>query len=301
MKVPSYIIKNNLIQTDLIREVYLQRLESLNFEDLDLTNNATQRALAELMIYSLPPYHDIPTRIKGKLCAPSGSCNRLEENANIIERETFYPDSTFFSHRAKPKCKKCGSTRAQKNGICYRCAAPEEQTSREERKQSAAFNHQGLSTPTEWTSPKKMLLAREIGCLKCGRKLSCTQDEIWTGPEIPFHEGLCDDCYPEPGIWSTTCSDSPAEKPSDCCLKCGFSDQPYALWGMCTSCYEDWQSIHLLETLVGAEKLLIKPGSSLRNIFFQGQVIKRTKMPKGLMEELIREQLRSNICKPIDK
>ena len=270
----SQIKKTRKMQeTDFIDEIYELRLGyDPNFiMPNQLIEASTVRALTEMRMYHLPPYFLVPSITKSKLCSQSGTCYHLDDNINSVERETFYNDSYLFANRTRARCTICSSTRGTKNGICYHCVAIEAGLSPyEERELSKEYNKAKYSAPCNWTAPKKMLLARELGCLKCGLKLSCSHEDIWLGPEIPFHEGLCDECsfpahevpwnvHPEP--YHTPHKNIPH------CLVCNSKNQ-YALWGMCIDCYYEW-SLKMTSVLQGAELLLVHASKEDRQLLFR--------------------------------
>lgn len=268
-----------LPETDLIDELYEIRMGyDPNFiMPNQLVTSSTVRALTEMRLYHLPPYYLIPSHTKSKLCSQSGTCYHLDDNVVAVERETFYNDSPFFSNKTRAHCTICGSTRGTKDGVCYRCRAIEfELSPMEERELSKQYNITPRSTPCDWTSPKKMLLARELGCLKCGKKLKCTYEDIWVGPEIPFQDGLCDECSFPASDEAWNVHPEPFHAPHKNiphCLMCN-STYPYALWGMCINCYYEWldkQPSHL-ET---AELLLVHASTADRKLLFNSAQMKK--------------------------
>ncbi len=271
-------------ETEIIDELYELRMDyDPNFiMPSQMIQPATVRALVELRLYHLPTYYLIPSPTKSKLCSQSGPCFHLESDfmqTVRVERETFYPSSPAFAYKTREHCKLCNSTRATRSGVCYHCMAKQLNYSpAEERKLCKEYNLRLPMAPVEWTSPKRNLLARELGCLVCGAR--DTDIDIWTG-NTEFQDGLCPDCALQPPFWNT--HPDPyivPEKPIPYCLKCG-TQNPYALWGMCDACYYEWQSSYFSSPLQGAEALLISPTKEWRNFILQN---KKQKLKKPFAE-----------------
>jgi len=275
----NFEITRSFPETDIIDEVYELRLDAdPNFiMPKEMIEPATVRALVELRLYHLPTYYLIPSLTKSKLCSQSGPCFHLQSDfmqATRVERETFYDTSPLFANKTREHCKICGSTRATKDGVCYHCVAIQlNYTKTEERKLCKEYNAYSVLRSTNWTSPKRMLMAEELGCLKCGKKLP-PSDDFWLGPEIEFQDGLCGECrFDTDHFWNV--HPEPYHTPHKAipyCLKCGNQGQ-YALWGMCDACYYDWQTT-FYDRVRTAKSLLVSPTKEWRDYVLQNKKMK---------------------------
>jgi hypothetical protein len=67
---------------------------------------------------------------------------------------------------------------------------------------------------------------------------------VWSGELDGWGDGLCGDCLPRFPLgetWSIyEAGNTPLQSYSKC-QHCLTSDLPYAVWGMCEGCYQDWQ------------------------------------------------------------
>lgn len=225
----------------LVEQLYEMRVE--DFSDPDITNPSVLKALTELRLYRLPPYFLIPTAVKGRIQAQSAPCYDLDNTYLRVERELVQPFSPIFYSRTRHEpCTKCGTRRASKDGICYKCVAENQD---EERTLSKAYNalQQVRKVEDTWMSPKTMLLANLIGCVQCGKR---NESDIWMGELEGWGDGLCPDClvaHPLGQTWSlpkSERSNTPSESYEVCqiCLQAEFD---YALWGHCEVCMQEWQ------------------------------------------------------------
>lgn len=256
----------------LINDVYTSRLgvHPSELEAKHMNDPAVTRAMMELRAYHLPPYFDIPTKLKGRLCSQSGPGYNFENNASVVERELINQGSGFFySRRQHPPCTICGARRASKDGVCYKCVAT---TQGDERKLSKLFNalNSKQTYSQYWDTPKKLLLAQVIGCRKCKVKLEETN--IWFSEPTNWKDGLCPECISEGYEWSLPQSNlaaTPLES-YPCCQVCGESHMDYAIWGMCETCYSEWQDQYLdpltlfkfVEQFGSLAALLIRPSAA---------------------------------------
>jgi hypothetical protein len=96
-------------------------------------------------------------------------------------------------------------------------------------------------------SPKHTLLAHLIGCRNCGKKHPI--ENVWTSPALGWMDGLCPDCKPKRGIWHNSQYEPIGY---DACQVCHNLHLPYAMWGMCMECYQNWQDTFLNEDVIYA-------------------------------------------------
>ncbi len=242
----------------IIDQLYVDRL-GMAPEELttaDISDPTVLKALTELRLYRLPPYFKVPTPVKGRIQAQSSVCHDLEDPRRSlrVERELVHLNSVIFNTRVRhDECTKCGSRRASKDGLCYKCKAEDDDTGRPrqevERELSRVYNNLSVrrdrSDALTWYSPKTLLLADTIGCTFCGVRPEI--ESVWLGEGLDgWGDGLCPECLPRFPLgesWSlpkTLRADTPSESFSKCQL-CKKDEFDYAVWGMCELCYQEWQ------------------------------------------------------------
>lgn len=272
----KYMIdKNRPLVQDLYEERVGMQLIDLTPQDID--RGEVMRALAELRLYRLPPYFDVPTKVKGRI--QNAGCLLHDSESPItsaaIERELINEGSGIFAgiapHRECPQCHKVG--KIIDTGLCVDCmmnAIPDVEfeelrrwdqdepwlplaastTTMSQFKQEYKKSlRPALSLPyTPWTTPKKTLLAAEIGCTMCSTRHKVKW--LWSDDLSDWGDGVCPQCTSE-GLWST--AQLSAHGPRwyrratpratyDKCTVCKSSFTDYALWGMCHECYANWQT-----------------------------------------------------------
>lgn len=94
-------------------------------------------------------------------------------------------------------------------------------------------------------SPKHTLLATLIGCRNCRTKHN--PENIWTEPADNWLDGYCPKCKPKRGIWHNSIYEPVGY---DECVVCHNLHMPYAMWGMCVECYQNWQDTFLNRELL---------------------------------------------------
>lgn len=101
-------------------------------------------------------------------------------------------------------------------------------------------SHKRKSEPYIAHSPKHTLLAHLIGCRGCGKKHPI--ESIWTSPAEGWLDGFCPDCKTQRGIWHNSQYEPVGY--NQCC-DCHNLHLPYAMWGLCVECYQNWQDSYL--------------------------------------------------------
>lgn len=96
-------------------------------------------------------------------------------------------------------------------------------------------------------SPKHTLLATLIGCRQCKVKHKPENNNIWTSPAENWLDGYCPKCKPKRGIWHNSIYEPVGY---DECQVCHNLHMPYAMWGMCAECYQNWQDTFLNRELL---------------------------------------------------
>lgn len=277
----KYIIdKNRPLVQDLYEGRVGKRLSELEPRDVD--RGEVMRALCELRLYRLPPYFDVPTKVKGRI-QNAGTLLYDAESPIVsarVERELIIESSAIFSgvapHRTCPRCGHEGKIVAG-HDCCSNCllldleretdgktweeiqrwpedrpwlplAASVESLSRLKAEYKRSMRPE-LSAPyIPWTSPKKVLLAAEVGCVVC--KKHHEPDWLWSDDLSAWGDGTCPDCHSE-GIWSNARIHDRGPRwyrrtigttSYDHCAICGRASSDYAVWGMCHDCYANWQA-----------------------------------------------------------
>lgn len=273
----KYIIdKDRPLVYDLYTERVRKPLADLLPTDIDQGN--VMRALAELRLYHLPPYFDVPTKVKGRI--QNAGCLLYDaESATTsarVERELIAEHSAIFAGIAPiSRCPRCGEKKKlTEHGVCAECKilelerAVDGKTWEEIRRWPLDTDWSPLAASVDslaqlkleyrrslkprlsdpyvpWTSPKKVLLAAELGCMICKHKH--TVEWLWSDDLSGWSDGTCPSCKSS-GLWSIDHSKGPrwyrrtnTMSSYDRCAMCNSTEHEYALWGMCHECYANWQ------------------------------------------------------------
>lgn len=264
----------------LVHDLYTQRIgkELSDLLTTDLDQGNVMRAMAELRLYHLPPYFEVPTKVKGRI--QNAGCLLYDAESPItsarVERELIAEHSAIFAGIAPiANCPRCGEKKKiTDHGVCANCKVLEMEQevdgkSWEEiqrwpkntdwlplaasvdsiaqlRTEYRNSLKPKLSDPYEpWTSPKKVLLAAEIGCTICKHKHDVKW--LWSDDLSDWSDGTCPSCKSS-GLWSVDHSKGPrwyrrtnTMSSYDQCTVCNHTTADYALWGMCHDCYANWQ------------------------------------------------------------
>lgn len=276
----KYLIdKNRPLVQDLYEARVGKKLSELTPQDVD--RGEVMRALCELRLYRLPPYFDVPTKVKGRIQNAGTLLYDAESPVTSarLERELIAESSAIFAGVAPHRtCPRCGQERKiTTQGVCGQClileleravegksweeiqrwpedtdwaplAASVESLSQLKVEYRRSFRPE-LSPPYQaWTTPKKVLLAAEIGCTIC--HVRHVPEWLWSDDLSDWGDGTCPDCQSE-GSWSAERIHDRGPRwyrrtvpvtGYDKCVVCSSSSADYALWGMCHECYADWQA-----------------------------------------------------------
>lgn len=215
--MPKAMNTNKIIDKNafLLQDLYEDRME-IN----------PMKAYNEMRMYHLPPYFRQEKR--------SGQ--------TISERRLM-----FLKVRGKKKgCEHCGRVVDLIDTYCMRCLST--YTSLQMGLDMTLEPVPKYEEPLEtWASPKAILLAAELGCTLCGKKY--IPKWFWHDPDFGWDDGLCPDCIGKielrSGYWSYLEGANHSSARYDKCVTCGENNSGYELWGMCSTCYVEWQDSYL--------------------------------------------------------